>query len=156
MLTLAISYRGMVALGLAALTVLALIRLWPIVLLMTIALMLMGALLPAVEALERRGVRRGFCVAIVFLAVLVGIVALFGVTAPVIVGQFQSVIDDAPGQAARLDAWLQGRGIEARLSERLEQIDWERIALGSANYGRAALGAVFSAFTVFVLTIYFV
>src|SRR4051812_381657 len=61
-----------------------LVRLWPVVLVVAVALILVGTLNPAVGALQRRGLRRGAAVAMTLLALLAAIAGLALVTLPVL------------------------------------------------------------------------
>jgi len=63
------------------------IRLLPVVLVLVVALMIVGTLAPAVLWLEKRGVRRGAGIAIVFSALSVATVLVFLLTIPELVNQ---------------------------------------------------------------------
>jgi predicted PurR-regulated permease PerM len=63
-----LSPKTMVALVLVVASVWLLIRLWPVLLVLVVALLVAGTLSPAVRWLEERRVRRGAGIAIVFTA----------------------------------------------------------------------------------------
>jgi predicted PurR-regulated permease PerM len=73
-----------------------------------VAVFLALALNPAVDALQRRGVRRrGLAVAIVFVGAIVAIAALAATVVPTIVAQVNDFVDAVPGYVEDL---TQGRG----------------------------------------------
>jgi predicted PurR-regulated permease PerM len=79
----------------AALTWL-LIQLFPVVLAIVIGLFLAGTLNPIVEALESRGIRRGYAIGIVFTLTVLIAAALVAVTVPSLIAQVGQAIDKAP------------------------------------------------------------
>ena len=58
MLKIEVSYRGLLAIGLALLTLWAMVRLWQVFILVITAFIFMAALLPYVEWLVRHGLNR--------------------------------------------------------------------------------------------------
>ncbi len=80
---------------------------WHIVTWILVALFLALALNPAVEAFERRGIRRGLASFIVFLLTLIGFVALGALVIPPLVDQVRTFADAVPGFVEDLTA---GRG----------------------------------------------
>ena len=73
-----------------------------------VAIFLALALNPAVDALQRRGVRRrGTAVSIVFLGTIVGIVAIAATVVPTIVAQVNDFVDAVPGDVVDL---TEGKG----------------------------------------------
>ena len=73
-----------------------------------VAIFLALALNPAVDALQRRGVRRrGTAVSIVFLGTIVGIVAIAATVVPTIIDQVNDFVDAVPGYVADL---TEGKG----------------------------------------------
>ena len=89
MLKIEVSYRGIIVGVLAVLTLFALVRLWPVVLLVITAFIFMAALLPYVEWLVRKGVRRTGAVLLIFLAILLILIGLFALVVPAMVDEFQ-------------------------------------------------------------------
>ena len=65
----------------------------PVLLVLVAALMLVGALYPAVAGLERRGVWRGLAVVVVFAGGALLSAALFMLTAPTVLAQVKSVAE---------------------------------------------------------------
>jgi predicted PurR-regulated permease PerM len=133
-----------------------------LVLLLTAAFLAIG-LNPAVEALERRRLRRPFAVAVVLSAVLLFFVGFGFAVVPPIVEQAQAFVEAAPDYVRR----LQDNGRIASLDERFGLLqraqdvvaDPERIGLGAAGgvlgVGRAVFGFFASTLVVFIVTLYF-
>jgi predicted PurR-regulated permease PerM len=130
-----------------------------------IAIFLALALNPAVDALQRRGVRRrGTAVSIVFLGAIVGIVAIAATVVPTIVAQVNDFVDAVPGYVADL---TEGRGrlgflereyqITERVREALEEGGATKV-LGLSNTALAVtkgvITAVFATLTIAFLTLF--
>src|SRR5215216_1231263 len=126
-----------------------------------VALFISVSLDPAVRALERRGMRRGFAVALIFLLVF-GLAAAFLLSIiPPLVTQFSNLVDDLPGYLTR----LQARSSQFRqLNDRFNVSDQlrgtvgtlpGRLGTGLLGFTGRVFGAVFSTLTVLVFTIYF-
>src|SRR5690606_13159311 len=94
---------------------------------------------PAVDALERRKVRRGVAIAILLLPVfaLIASALIFGI--PAIIQQLDTLIDNLPVAIDRLERWWQGviMGVQRLnlpflpvdpLASSMREIDGERIA----------------------------
>ena len=73
-----------------------LVRLWPVILVLVVALLVVGTLSPAVEWLESRGLRRGFGIAMVFFTVFLGAVLLVTLTVPSVVAQAAALFEREP------------------------------------------------------------
>src|SRR5688500_1081192 len=126
--------------GLAILAILALVKLWPIVLLLLTALIFMGALLPYVTWLVRKGVPRVAASLLIIFGIVLVLFLLFAITLPAVVDQFRSFASDLPGHARSLDEELLARGMQVDLETRLSEIDWGRLVSGSAvSYGTRAV-----------------
>src|ERR1700733_10196458 len=78
------------------------IQLWPIVLVVIVAMMLAGALGPWVHALERRGVARGTAIACVFGAIFVAGTSFAVLTLPHLVAQVIHLLERLPQTQAEL------------------------------------------------------
>src|SRR5829696_7698829 len=117
-----------------------------------VAIFLALALNPAVDALQRRGVRRrGTAVSIVFLGTIVGIVAIAATVVPTIVAQVNDFVDAVPGYVADL---TEGKGrlgflereyqITERVREALETGGATKV-LGLSNTALAVTKGVITA-----------
>ena len=133
-----------------------------LVLLLTAAFLAIG-LNPAVEALERRSMRRSFAVMVVFLAVLLFFVGFGFAVVPPIVEQAQAFAVAAPDYVAQLQDNRRIAALDERfgLLERAQDMldDPERIGIGAAGgvlgLGRAVFGFFASTLVVFIVTLYF-
>ena len=133
-----------------------------LVLLLTAAFLAIG-LNPAVEALERRNMRRGFAVAVVLLCVLLFFVAFGFAVVPPIVSQAQDLVDEAPRYLQQLQENRRIADLDARFGviERAQQMleNPGRVGVGAAGgvlgVGKAVFGVFFSTVTVLIVTLYF-
>jgi predicted PurR-regulated permease PerM len=130
-----------------------------------VAIFLALALNPAVDVLQRRGVRRrGTAVMIVFLGAIVGIAALAATVVPTLVTQVNDFTDAVPGYVADL---TEGRGrlgflereyqITERVREALEEGGATKV-LGLSNTALAVtkgvITAVLATLTIAFLTLF--
>jgi predicted PurR-regulated permease PerM len=126
-----------------------------------IALFIAVSLDPAVRMLTRRGMRRGLAVLLIFL-VVGGLVAAFLVSViPAMVHQFQALVHDFPGyfatlqeRSARFRVFSDRYHLTSRIQSLLTSLPG-RLGSGLLGYTRRLLGALASALTVAVLTVYF-
>src|SRR5215211_4450374 len=126
-----------------------------------VALFIAVSLDPAVRALERRGMRRGFAVTLIFLLAL-GLAAAFLLSIiPPLVTQFSNLVDDLPGYLSRLqERSSQFRQLNDRfnLSDQLQGMVGTlpgRLGTGLLGFTSRVFGAVFNSLTILVFTIYF-
>ena len=116
---------------------------------------------PVVVRLSGRGLSRGVAVAIVITGLVVLVLAFAWSVVPVVGDQGGRLVDDLPGYLARLSAdSRQVREVTDRyhLTERLTAAVGAlpaRLAGGAVGFFQHFVGAVSSALTVLVLTIYF-
>ena len=130
-----------------------------------VAIFLALALNPAVDALQRRGVRRrGVAVSIVFIAAILAIAALAATVVPTIVSQVNDFIDAVPGYVADL---TEGKGRlgflerEYQITERVREALSEGGAIKVLGLSGTALAvtkgvitAVFATVTIAFLTLF--
>src|SRR5215217_1050469 len=126
-----------------------------------VALFISVSLDPAVRALERRGMRRGFAVTLIFLLVF-GLAAAFLLSIiPPLVTQFSNLVDDLPGYLTRLqERSSQFRQLNDRfnVSDQLQGMVGTlpgRLGTGLLGFTGRVFGAVFNSLTILVFTIYF-
>jgi predicted PurR-regulated permease PerM len=159
MLKLEVSYRGLMVLGLALLSLWALLRVWPVVLVVITSFIVMAALLPYVEWMVRRGINRVVAVLLVILAILVGFGGVIAVVAPAMFDEFRDLRDNLPEYAADVERLGSDLGFDTErwnLPERAEEIDWSNLISGreAVDFGQRVAFGVFTAFTVLVLAAY--
>ena len=140
----------------------ALLGIGSVLILIVVSLFLAAGLNPAVEFLERRGLRRSYAVTAVIVAFL-GAVALFLVAiVPVITDQVAAISDNAPGW---LDELENNKKIQ-ELDDEYQIIDKIKDYVANGDFvsglfggvlgvGLKILGALFNAFIILVLTLYF-
>jgi predicted PurR-regulated permease PerM len=107
-------------------------RLLPVVLVLVGALMIVGALGPAVEWLEQRRVRRVAAIAIVFTVLFVATVLLFVLTIPELVNQVRSVIGMEPALRERLAVWFAQSPLTASLADTMRNMHYDVLIKSSA------------------------
>ena len=133
-----------------------------VLMLVVVSLFLACGLNPAVMFLERRGLRRSWACAVVIVAFL-GAVALFLVAiVPVITEQVTALTDNVPGWLDDLQTNKKVQEIDdeydviAKLKEFVANGDFVSGLFGGAlGFGLKILSALFNAFIVIVLTLYF-
>jgi predicted PurR-regulated permease PerM len=134
-----------------------------LVLLLTAAFLAIG-LNPAVEALERRQMRRGFSVGLVLLGVVAFFVGFGFAVVPPIADQAQEFVErGAPQFLEQLQDSERIAELDERfgLLERAERLldDPEQLGVSAAGgvlgVGKVVFGAFFSVLTVLIVTLYF-
>jgi len=140
----------------------ALVGISSVLLLIVVSLFLACGLNPSVEFLERRGLSRPWAVASVIVAALLGLALFLLAIVPVITDQVSALSDNVPG-------WLE----ELRRNRRIQELDEEYDVIqriqdyvtagdfvstlfgGALGFGLKILSALFNAFIIIVLTLYF-
>lgn len=130
--------------------------------LIVVSLFLAAGLNPAVEFVERRGLRRTYAVIIVIVGVLIGVALFVVAIVPVITDQVASITDRAPEWLDRLQQNQQVQDLDAeydvidKIRDYVTGGDFVSTLFGGAiGVGLAVLGALFNAFIILVLTLYF-
>jgi len=130
--------------------------------LIVVALFLAAGLNPAVTFFERRGMRRSYAVLLVIICVIIAVVLFLVAIVPVITDQVKSITDQAPSWFDR----LQNNQTVQDLDDEYDVINKARDYVtggdfvgtlfgGALGIGLAVLGALFNAFIILVLTLYF-
>lgn len=159
MLRFEVSYRGILAIGLALFTLWILRELWAVVLLIITALIFMAALLPYLNWLVAHGFNRVVAVLIMLLAVLLGLAGIIATVAPAVVDEFRDLRSNLPDYGRDLEDLAEDLGFDTEnwdLPERAEDINWaELVDRGQAvDIGQRVVAGTLTAFTVAVLTAY--
>lgn len=140
----------------------AIVGIASVLILIVVSLFLAAGLNPAVEFIERRGLRRSWSVTVVIVAAL-GAVALFLVAiVPVITDQVASLSDNVPGWLDQLqkNQKVQDLNDEYQIIDKIKEYvangDFISGLFGGAlGFGLKIVSALFNAFVVIVLTLYF-
>lgn len=156
MLRLEVSYRGLLLAALALLSLYALVKLWPVVVLVITAFIFMAALQPYVTWLVSRGMPRTFAVLAIFAGIVAIIAGLMTLMVPAMIDEFADIRTNLPDYARTLEDFLADYGMEADLEKRAEDFQWGDLVSGSeaVNYGQRIVFTVLSLFTILVLSIY--
>ncbi len=151
-----ISYKAIfVAIGIV-LAAWALVKLWPIVILLIFSLIFMVAILPFVEWMERKGVPKGLAILFTLVLVLAMIASTFAIVIPAVLDEFEDVRNKLPEHARNLQTLLANFGITVDLETEAREIDWTELFSGDTalSVGQQVVYGIFAAATVIVLTIY--
>lgn len=156
MIRLEVSYRGLILIGLALLSLWALTELWPVILLVTASIIITIGILPYVEALVARGVPRAGAVVVLVVAFIAIITALFSLVVPAMIDEFDNLKNNLPDSGREIDELLASFGIKTNLEERARDVDWNEILSGRAavSAGQRVLSATISVITLVVMTAY--
>ncbi len=111
--------------------------LWPIALVVVVAIMIVGALNPLVEWLQRHRVRRPYAIALVFFGMLLVSAALTALTVPRLVSQVSDLVHDAPELQKRAAARLAASRYGASFAPALQNAKWPELLMNLAKAGLA-------------------
>jgi predicted PurR-regulated permease PerM len=157
-----LGFLGALGVLLALAIVQALAQARSVIILIVVALFLAVGLNPLVEALTQRGMRRGFAIAIVFVVVIGAFVGFGFAVVPPVIEQTNAFVKELPHY---LDD-LRGNRTIRQFDNDYHVIDkakdyvtgpdlGQRVFGGLLGVGRVVLNAVFSAFTLLIMTLYF-
>ena len=119
-----VSPATMVQLILVLACVWLLVRLWPVLLVLVVALLIVGTMSPAVSWMETRGVKRGFGIAIVFTLLFVVATLAVTLTIPSLVAQTSALVEQGPLFRTRLSDYLAHSNLTAPLADWLRNIKY--------------------------------
>ena len=102
-----------------------LIQLWPVFLVLILALIIVGTMGPAVRWLEARGIRRGLGIAIVFILLFVSATLVLSLTIPSLVAQISALIDKEPVFRERIADYLARSNLTAQLAGWLRNVHYD-------------------------------
>jgi predicted PurR-regulated permease PerM len=91
-------------------------QLWSVVLVVVVALMLVGALVPPIRWLESKGMRRGWAIAAVFGALFSSTTLFFVLTVPQLAAQVSDIVEQLPRMQSDLGAMLESGRLTAPLA----------------------------------------
>jgi len=155
-LTLRLTYRGVLLTALALLSAWALFRLWPIVAVVVTAFILMSALLPYVEWLVARRVPRVAAVLLIMAGILAVVGGAFALVVPAMVDEFTVLRDELPETAVDAEELLANFNVDVELEKHARDVDWGRVISGrqALEVGQRILAAALALLTIVVLTAY--
>ncbi|MDP9296609.1 MAG: AI-2E family transporter [Actinomycetota bacterium] len=153
------SYWMKVAVGLLVVFVIArsVAAISNVILLIVASLVLAIGMQPAISWLERRGTRRGWAVAFIFLAAVVIVGGFLAVVIPIVIKQLAGLVAAAPGYLTRAQ---HGNGVLAQLDDQFNLMGKLKDLSGQLPTTAFAIAKsfttlVFNTITVFILTAYF-
>jgi predicted PurR-regulated permease PerM len=140
----------------------ALIGISSVLLLVVVSFFLAAGLNPSVELLERRGIRRSFACALVIVAALATLALFIVAIVPVIADQIRALTDNAP---MWFDQLQENKKVQ-ELNDEYEIVDKAKAFVtdgdfistlfgGALGFGLKIISALFNAFIILVLTLYF-
>ena len=130
-----VSPATMVQLVLVAACMWLLIRLWPVFLVLVVALLIVGTMSPAVSWMEARRVKRGLAIAIVFTLFFVVTTLILTLTIPTLVSQASVMVEQESAFRARLADQLSHSNLTKPLASWLRNVRSD--ALSNAISSRA-------------------
>ncbi|MGE5181412.1 MAG: AI-2E family transporter [Acidobacteriota bacterium] len=157
-LRIEISTRTLLAIAACVLGAWVIVRLWTVVVVMLVALVLVGTFDPLVAWLERRGLKRGRALALIFLVVALAFGAVLLVTVPPLVTQLLHIIDDAPGERRKVIAFLQQYHWTTPFWKAVRAVPLDDLVVHAGNtllgYSSEILSAIGYAITTLFLALY--
>jgi predicted PurR-regulated permease PerM len=118
------------------------VRLWPVVLTVAVALILVGTLNPIVGAFQRRGLGRAMAVAVTLLGLLAVLAGIALVTLPALWSELSRVISDLPALQQRAADWLERSAITMPLADSIRHAAPSKLFLASSREAVAASSEV--------------
>ncbi|HTA18756.1 MAG TPA: AI-2E family transporter, partial [Polyangia bacterium] len=94
-----------------------LVRLWPVLLVVSVSLIIVGTLNPIVGALQRRGLGRGAAVAATLLTLVAVFAGLALVTLPALWAELSRVLHDLPQLQDKAAKWFEASAVTAPLAQ---------------------------------------
>jgi len=155
-LRIEVSYRVILFIALMLISLWALTKLWPVILLIVTAFIFHAALLPYVEWLVAKKIPRTLSVLAIILAIIGVLAGLSALVVPAMVDEFTDLRNNLEEDAQDFEKFLDDFGINVELSDRARDINWDDLISGQAavDYGQRALTILLGAITVIVLTAY--
>lgn len=131
--------------------------------LIVVSFFIAAGLNPVVQFLERRGLKRSWAVVVVIVAFLGALALFFVAIVPVITDQITKITDNAPTWLDQLqrNQRVQDLNDEYQVVDKIRDYvangDFASTVFGGAlGVGLAVVGALFNAFIILVLTLYFI
>jgi predicted PurR-regulated permease PerM len=104
-----------------------------VLIVLTIALVVVGTLDPTVAWFERRGLRRGRALVLIFLAIAAVIAGVLLLTVPPLIGQLLHLIEDAPRGRDKLIEWLRQYKLARPLVQTVRAIPVNDLVVRAGN-----------------------
>ncbi len=114
------------------------LQLWSVILVAAIAMMFAATLDPLVVMLERRGVRRGRALVLIFIGLALITAAILLLTVPPLVSQLLHLLDDAPADRKKLLTWIGQYKWAKPIADSIKAVPIEQL---TTRAGQALIGA---------------
>jgi predicted PurR-regulated permease PerM len=111
------------------------LQLWQILLVIVVAMMFVGMLNPFVDKLEKRGLARGYAVAIVFGALFLVVGGFCALTVPNLVTQVADVVEKLPESQDRIARALDGTRLGTPLAASIRALHPADLGTKAQEYG---------------------
>jgi predicted PurR-regulated permease PerM len=108
-------------------------QVWPVIVAVVVALILVGTLIPAVRALQRLGLGRTGGLAVIFLAMVAGLLLIGFVTIPALVDQLRQLADSAPEMQRKLVEQLERSHLTLPIATAVRRAKLQEILMPSTR-----------------------
>jgi putative heme transporter len=149
-----VSFRSLIAIVLVIAAVWLLGKLLPVLLVLVAALMLVGALDPLVEGLEKRKVGRNCGIGIVFVIAVSTAGVLLFLTLPPLFAQAQALVEHEPEIRARVIEYLERSPLTTTLADALRNLRYDELLKSSQSMVLTATARGFEILAYGVATIF--
>ncbi len=129
-------------------------QLWTVVVVVTVALVLVGTLDPMVAWLERRGLRRGWALALVFTALTAGFVGILLLSVPPLLTELQQIVEGLPKNRDKLVGVLSSHKWSQPFVKEVKDLPINDVVVRLAGYSFDLLGVLGYGVTTLFLAIY--
>jgi predicted PurR-regulated permease PerM len=134
--------------------------LWNVVVVIVVALIIAGAVLPLVHFLEKHGVKRSVALALIYIGAFFILTGLLFLTLPPLVSQVLAMLENAPKEREKLVQWLGEHKLGKPIAQSLRTMPLDQIFTSAANrvlgYSSDALTAIGYGITTMFLSIYLI
>jgi predicted PurR-regulated permease PerM len=120
------------------------IRLWPVVMVVVVALMVVGAVNPVVDWLRRHKVKRNYAIGLAFFGILLVSAGLIALTVPRLVSQVSDLMRDLPKLQKQASDSLASSRFGASFAPAVAGAKWPELVLQFAKAGVAYSPEVFA------------
>ena len=149
-----ISPRAIVYVLLAIAAVWLAFKLATVIIVVTIALVMVGTIDPLVQFLEKRGLRRGRALTVVFFLLAIALATLLLLAVPPLVSQILTVLADLPKVQADFVKWLEAHSWAKSLAEQVRTMKLDKVSGSAGTMLLGHGGDVLEAFTLALTTLF--
>ena len=133
-------------------------QVWPVIVAVIVAMILVGTLIPAVRASQRLGLGRTGGLAIIFIAMVAGLLLIGFVTIPALIEQLRQLVDAAPDMQKHLVEQLEGSRLTQPIANAVRRAKLQEILVPSSKqaleYSSRAIEVVGWGLTTLALAFY--